>query len=92
MLPEFDLSGVLFALKVLTTTYTPVQNQRIMGLFSVPSRWACWVELVLIQLIVPRASFTGHLAGILVGLAYVKGPLKLLMDALWNLFTTGETR
>eukprot|EP00057_Strongylocentrotus_purpuratus_P030011 XP_780455.2 PREDICTED: rhomboid-related protein 4 [Strongylocentrotus purpuratus] len=81
-------SGVLFALKVLTTTYTPVQSQRIMGLFSVPSRWACWVELVLIQLIVPRASFTGHLAGILVGLAYVKGPLKLLMDALWNLFTT----
>ncbi|XP_063967749.1 rhomboid-related protein 4-like [Lytechinus pictus] len=81
-------SGVLFALKVLTTYYTPVQNQRIMGLFSVPSRWACWVELILIQLIVPRASFTGHLAGILVGMAYVKGPLKILMDALWSLFTS----
>lgn len=45
-----------------------------------PSRWACWIELVVIQLIVPRASFTGHLAGILVGLAYVKGPLKSIMD------------
>ncbi|XP_041482806.1 rhomboid-related protein 4-like isoform X2 [Lytechinus variegatus] len=81
-------SGVLFALKVLTTYYTPVQNQRIMGMFSVPSRWACWVELILIQLIVPRASFTGHLAGILVGMAYVKGPLKILMDALWSLFAS----
>lgn len=81
-------SGVIFALKVLTTYYTPVENQRIMGLFTVPSRWACWVELVLIQLIVPRASFTGHLAGILIGLAYVKGPLKLLMDAMWSLVTS----
>ncbi|XP_071484385.1 rhomboid-related protein 4-like [Diadema antillarum] len=84
-------SGVLFALKVLTTYYTPVHNQRIMGLFSVPSRWACWVELVLIQLIVPRASFTGHLAGILVGLAYVKGPLKPIMDAVWHLGSSAFT-
>ena len=57
--------------------------QRIFGI-PVPSRWACWIELVVIQLLVPRASFTGHLAGILVGLAYVKGPLKTIMDIVYN--------
>ncbi|PIK47833.1 putative rhomboid-related protein 4 [Apostichopus japonicus] len=73
-------SGVIFALKVLSTHYSPRDSQSIMGFINVPSRWACWIELVVIQLIVPRASFTGHLAGILVGLAYVKGPLKSIMD------------
>lgn len=73
-------SGVIFALKVLSTHYSPRDSQRIMGIINVPSRWACWIELVVIQLIVPRASFTGHLAGILVGLAYIKGPLKNIMD------------
>ncbi|XP_072035090.1 rhomboid-related protein 4-like [Amphiura filiformis] len=72
-------SGVFFTLKVLTSYYTPAHMQRIFG-FPVPSRWACWIELVLIQLLVPNASFTGHLAGILVGLAYCKGPLKTIMD------------
>lgn len=73
-------SGVIFALKVLSTHYSPRDSVRIMGFINVPSRWACWIELLIIQLIVPRASFTGHLAGILVGLAYVKGPLKSIMD------------
>ncbi|XP_071798252.1 rhomboid-related protein 4-like [Asterias amurensis] len=75
-------SGVIFALKVLTTHYTPAGTQYVMGMFPVPSRYACWAELVLIQLLVPRASFTGHLAGILVGLAFVKGPLKDILDIL----------
>ncbi len=73
-------SGVIFALKVLTTHYTPAGTQYVMGFVPVPSRYACWAELVLIQLLVPRASFTGHLAGILVGLAFVKGPLKDILD------------
>ena len=75
-------SGVIFALKVLTTHYTPAGTQYVMGMFPVPSRYACWAELVLIQLLIPRASFTGHLAGILVGLAFVKGPLKDVLDIL----------
>ena len=73
-------SGVIFALKVLTTFNLPSGVSNVMGIFPVPIRYACWVELVLIQLLVPNASFTGHLAGILVGLLYVKGPLKPLMN------------
>ena len=75
-------SGVIFALKVLTTYNLPSGVSMVMGMFPVPMRWACWAELVLIQLLVPNASFTGHLAGILVGLMYVKGPLKYVMDTV----------
>ena len=75
-------SGVIFALKVLTTYNLPSGVSMVMGMFPVPMRWACWAELVLIQLLFPNASFTGHLAGILVGLMYVKGPLKYIMDTV----------
>ena len=75
-------SAVIFALKVLTTASSS-GNEQIMGLpIVVPSRYACWVELVVIQILVPNASFTGHLAGILVGLLYVHGPLKYLVKIL----------
>ncbi len=37
---------------------------------------------MVIQLLVPNASFVGHLAGILVGLAYVYGPLRWLVNAV----------
>ena len=32
-----------------------------------------WYELLIIQLLVPNASFIGHLAGIFAGIAYVWG-------------------
>ena len=67
-------SAVIFALKVLTTSSSN-DNVSVMGLpIGVPSKYACWVELILIQFLVPNASFTGHLAGILVGLLYTHGP------------------
>ena len=75
-------SGVIFALKVLTTYNLPSGGSVVMGMFPVPMRWACWAELVSIQLLIPNASFTGPLAGILVGLMYVKGPLKYVMDTV----------
>lgn len=77
----FLYTGVIFALKVITTHYLPPGITYVMGFLPVHSRFACWVELVLIQLLVPQVSFVGHLAGILVGLAYVKGPLKTIMDS-----------
>ena len=73
-------SGVIFALKVVTTYGMPHRTVYIMGFIPVPSRHAVWAELILISLLVPRASFVGHLAGILVGMAYVMGPLKTIMD------------
>ena len=74
-------SGVIFALKVLVTHYSPSGMQYIFGAIPVPSKYIFWAELVLIQIITPNASFVGHLAGILVGLAYTKGPLKIIMDS-----------
>ncbi|KHN84181.1 Conserved oligomeric Golgi complex subunit 6 [Toxocara canis] len=78
-------SGVLFALKVLHTTYFPYEDALLLGWMPIPSRYACWAELVLIQLLAPEASFVGHLSGILVGLLYTHGPLKYFVDLLESL-------
>ena len=72
-------SGVIFALKVVTTHLQPGGMSSIMGI-PVPMKLACWVELILISVFFPNVSFVGHLAGILVGLAFVSGPLKMIMD------------
>ncbi|NXG68202.1 RHBL4 protein, partial [Baryphthengus martii] len=45
-------SGVLFALKVLNNYYNPGRVNNILGL-PIPSKYACWVELVAIHLISP---------------------------------------
>jgi len=76
-------SGVIFALKVVTTHLQPPGRTYVMGI-PFPSRLACWAELVLISVLVPNAYFIGHLAGILVGLVFVWGPLKLAMDGPWQ--------
>uniref|UniRef100_A0A3B3S850 Rhomboid domain containing 1 n=1 Tax=Paramormyrops kingsleyae TaxID=1676925 RepID=A0A3B3S850_9TELE len=72
-------SGVLFALKVINNYYNPGGVTNLMGI-PVSNQIACWVELFLIHLLSPGTSFIGHLAGILVGLLYVKGPLKVTMQ------------
>jgi len=82
-------SGVIFALKVLTTHYNTGQSRQSMFGIPLPGKYAYWAELVIIQLVSPNASFVGHLAGILVGLAYTKGPLKYFMDVI-EAFVTGD--
>ncbi|XP_062903688.1 rhomboid-related protein 4-like [Mobula hypostoma] len=71
-------SGILFALKVINNGHCADGN--IPGPFQIKKRDACWAELALIHLLSPRSSFVGHLAGILVGLAYVKGPLRTIIN------------
>lgn len=80
-------SGVLFGLKVVNNHYHPGSTTYIMGL-AISSRYACWVELVLIHVMNPGTSFVGHLAGILVGLLYTKGPLKSLMKTCASFVTS----
>ena len=46
-------SGVIFALKVVTTYGMPCRTVYIMGVIPVPSRHAVWVELDLIVVMVP---------------------------------------
>ena len=53
------ITGVIFALKVLVSHYSERGTQYVMGFIPVPSHMIFWAELVLIQMITPRASFTG---------------------------------
>ena len=62
-------SGILFALKVILTHDQPGWSE--VGGYRVPTRLVAWFELVLIQLVTPNASFTGHLCGIMSGLLHV---------------------
>lgn len=62
MIYIYFFSGVLFALKVLTTFESGERRQMVHG-FLVPTKWAVWVELLIIHILVPRASFMGHLSG-----------------------------
>nr|XP_058911392.1 rhomboid-related protein 4 isoform X2 [Kogia breviceps] len=78
-------SGVLFALKVLNNHYCPGGFVNVLG-FPVPSKFACWAELLAIHFISPGTSFAGHLAGILVGLLYTCGPLKKIMETCSGVF------
>ena len=64
-------SGVIFALKVILAHFTPNAMSRVMGIFNVPIRYALWLELALISVLVPNASLVGHLSGILVGIILV---------------------
>ncbi|KAF2368942.1 Peptidase S54 rhomboid domain [Trinorchestia longiramus] len=78
-------SGVLFALKVVTTYhasrgYNSSSSSYIWNFHvKVPTRYAVWVELLVIHLLVPRSSFVGHLAGILVGIAYVNSGFENIL-------------
>lgn len=62
-------SAVLFALKVIVVCEEQDRLHDVAG-FRVPSKFAVWAELFLIHLLVPNASFVGHLGGILVGCLY----------------------
>ncbi|KAL5720235.1 hypothetical protein ACHQM5_012917 [Ranunculus cassubicifolius] len=63
-------SGVLFAMKVVLNSQADSDYTSVNGLV-VPSRYAAWAELILIQMFTPEASFLGHLSGILAGMLYV---------------------
>jgi rhomboid domain-containing protein 1 len=63
-------SGVLFALNtILPYVLVQPEQQQVFG-FQLPTRYVTLFELVLFSMLVPNASFLGHLAGIIVGYAY----------------------
>eukprot|EP00899_Mesostigma_viride_P023572 jgi/Mesvir1/439/Mv11318-RA.2 len=72
-------SGIIFALLVVDTAMSGVSHRSIFGFFQVPAKWYPWALLVFFQLLVPRASAMGHLAGLLLGEAYVRGYLNRLL-------------
>lgn len=66
---SIGFSAVLFSLKYIWNYMSP-EVTNVMGL-SVPSKYAAWLELVLISLVSPNVSFMGHLCGIFAGYLYV---------------------
>lgn len=63
-------SGVIFAMKVVLNSQSG--NYSFVHGIPMPSRYAAWAELVLIQMLVPGVSFIGHLGGILAGFLYLR--------------------
>lgn len=43
----------------------------LVGTRTVPLQYRCWVDLLRNQVMIPQASFTGHVCGILAGLVHV---------------------
>lgn len=76
------LNGPLHMLILLPSPIS-ISPPQVMG-FRVHTRYAAWLELVLISMVVPNASFLGHLCGILAGILYVEVPIVL---RLVNLLT-----
>lgn len=63
-------SGVLFGLKVVLNARSGAGWSNVYGI-TLPNKYVAWAELFLVQLMLPEASFWGHLAGILAGLVHV---------------------
>lgn len=69
LLPIFIIivgfSAVLFSLKFILNQ----QEDTISSFYSLPiaSKYLCWFELIVIQMIYPNASFIGHFCGIVAG-------------------------
>ncbi|KAI5753508.1 hypothetical protein M8J77_000806 [Diaphorina citri] len=72
-------SAVLFAMKTILTRLQPDAYQQILNI-NVKAIYAPWFELIIIYLLVPNASFKGHLSGILVGLTYTDTPIGWGLD------------
>lgn len=74
-------SAILFGLKtVINARSTGWQEVHVpfVGRVSLPPKYVSWVELVVIQMLVPNASFVGHLSGICAGLLHVYGSSHVL--------------
>jgi len=64
-------SAVIFSLKYVWNSVSPLSTTNVMGI-NLPTKSAAWVELIVISLLTPNASFLGHLAGILAGVLYMR--------------------
>ena len=63
-------SSVLFCYKYIWNQGYSSETTYIMGM-SVPTKYAAWIECLVISLITPNVSFVGHLAGIAAGVLYL---------------------
>ncbi|RWS13667.1 hypothetical protein B4U79_05973 [Dinothrombium tinctorium] len=73
-------SGVIMALKVLSTEYWHAEPYH--SLLGIPliTKYLVWIELVFLPLLVPNLSLICHSSGIIVGLLYTLGFLRIVVD------------
>ncbi|KAL0047259.1 hypothetical protein WJX82_011023 [Trebouxia sp. C0006] len=78
-------SGLCFAMQVVADHMRggTVSVFGISGL-EAPAKFSCWISLAVTQFLVPQASFTGHLCGVLAGLVHVYIP-KAVQEVRWRL-------
>ena len=60
------LSGVVFGLIVVDNAVSRAAQRSIFGFFTVPAKLYPWALLLFWQLLMPGASFLGHLCGVAV--------------------------
>ncbi|RYE83816.1 MAG: rhomboid family intramembrane serine protease, partial [Methanosarcinales archaeon] len=60
-------SGILFGWSAIIAKWNPTAQVAFMGLIPMPAWVSPFASLFLIQLLVPNASFVGHLSGIIAG-------------------------
>jgi hypothetical protein len=65
-------------------------------MIPIPTKYACWAELVVAQILMPNVSFLGHLSGILAGLLFLEGSrrgvthsVERILRSLGDLLTGG---
>ncbi|KAM7458473.1 hypothetical protein BLSTO_00770 [Blastocystis sp. subtype 1] len=72
-------SGVIFSLLTVESYVVEADSLSVFGLFSVPRKWYAVVYLILMSVIMPGVSFTGHLCGVISGFLFVSGYLNWLL-------------
>lgn len=72
----------------MTTHEEPSLRATLVGV-QIPGKYAAWIELILIHLLVPNSSFMGHLAGILAGVIYCNTIFGNVLDKSIS-FLTGN--
>ncbi|KAL8177001.1 UNVERIFIED_CONTAM: hypothetical protein K2H54_040724 [Gekko kuhli] len=70
-------SGVLFSLEAMGRQVEPLPVATLASGVALTTRWLCILECLLLAFIHPRSSVTGHVSGILAGLAFSASPLRL---------------
>lgn len=72
----------------MTTHEEPYVRAMLLGI-EIPGKYAAWVELIVIHMLVPNSSFMGHFAGILAGIIYCKSFIGSIVDGFLY-YITGD--